>query len=112
VHLALGHLLARMGMLQRAEAAFFRATSLVGEPAEAYSELARIKCREGQIEEAAMHVKNLLFYRPNDMAALQDLGRLLLVRGSVNEGDLTTVGLTALLFNQGPPFPPPMFFTL
>ena len=55
----------RMGLLHRAETTLFLATSLVAEPAEAYFELARLKSHQGLINEAVMHFKHFLFYKPD-----------------------------------------------
>ena len=86
LHVAMGRLLVRMGMLHRAESTFFAATSLADEPAEAYFELARLKSHQGKLDDAVLHYKHHLFYQSDNLESLQNLGCLLVIKGSINEG--------------------------
>lgn len=86
VYISTGRLQSRLGLLQSAETTFFQATCLVSEPHEAYLELAKLKTSQGCLDEGSMHYKHYLFYRPQCLTALQELGSLLIISGSINEG--------------------------
>ena len=86
LHLSVGKLMVRMGMLSRAESIFFASTSLVHEPSEAYFNLARLKSHQGKLDDAVLHYKHHLFFQSDNLESLQNLGCLLVIKGSINEG--------------------------
>lgn len=75
------------GLFNRAQSAFYVATSLHDEPHEAHKGLALVSVLSGQWEPAFSHWKNSLFLATSqDSEYLQRLGALLILTGRLNEG--------------------------
>lgn len=75
------------GFFNKAESAFYIATSLHDEPHEAHKGLALVSVQSGRWEDAFSHWKNCLFLATSqDSEYLQRLGALLILAGRLNEG--------------------------
>jgi hypothetical protein len=83
VFISMAKLLKTMGFHQRAELLLYEATSYTTQPHEAHFHLGLLALDREDLREAAMHFKNCLYYKAEDVLTLTHLTVTLIVEGKL-----------------------------
>ena len=83
VFISMAKLLKTMGFHQRAELLLYEATSYTTQPHEAHFNLGLLALDREDLREAAMHFKNCLYYKAEDVLTLTHLTVTLMVEGKL-----------------------------
>jgi len=84
--IGLGKVLLKMRVLGHAALMFEEASVLRTDSHMAHFWLGLTRSKQGEIDKAIVHYKNALFFVPEYLDALHNLGSLLLIKGHINEG--------------------------
>ncbi len=83
VFLSMARILKVMGFHQKAELLLYESISYMAQPKEAHLQLGLLALDREDLNEAAMHFKNCLFYKADDVQILTNLAVVLIAEGKM-----------------------------
>jgi tetratricopeptide (TPR) repeat protein len=86
LRISLGRTLLQMHVLEHAILLFAEASSMQKDNHVAHFYLGLARSKQGRLDDGIIHYKNCLFFNPQHLEALCNLGSLLLIKGQINEG--------------------------